>query len=542
MPRSAAAPSTLAAIQTANGNYLTAVNGGGLGGPNTGAAAVPVHTDASVAGSWETFTIIWLNSSFTQFALKTLSGNYVTAVNGGGVGGPNSSAAPIHTDAKAVGPWETLRVNLLPNNQATISLPDGRFLTAVGGGGMGGPNTSPIHTDAVKQGAWEVFKFVNLATPPPPPPPNGPSPQIFVTSSPAGYGYIAGSNGLAQTVPLVPPGRSLAIYGNHFWTNDSAASCSGTVQWVNGGTTTSVSSPPNPTWLSDTGIWATAPISLSLGLQNVVVQNSALQQSNAVPVFVSYSPTISSVTDTNGNVLTTVQYGQTININGAHFLSADGNYAVLGPSGVISWQGGSLGALANQVLGNWTNNAITGVTVSAPNNIGAVAFTVANSVVQVSAPFPLSVAAQTPPSTGTGPGGISIAASWFVMSANSDPQQHTVPFSGTVSFSGQQVGGSGCFNDQNSGGSGCTHAQDDSNLSISFVNALPPSGPPQIGTVGAVGTIPETLAPGTWSVSATLNTNQGTIQGPATLTCSTLTVSPNTIAPLSMGTDAFGCH
>lgn len=150
----------VAAIRTASGNYLTAVNGGRLGGPSTGPAAVALHTDSSVAGPWETFTVVWLNSTYTQFALRTSDGHFVTAVKGGGVGGPNDTSAPIHTDAKTIGIWERLTLNFLPNNQLTIKAPSDRFLTAVDGGGIGGSNDSPIHTEAVKPAEWETFTLV----------------------------------------------------------------------------------------------------------------------------------------------------------------------------------------------------------------------------------------------------------------------------------------------------------------------------------------------------------------------------------------------
>ena len=67
---------------------------------------------------------------------------------------------PIRTDATAVGPWETFTLNFLPNNHVTIQLSDGRFLTAVNGGGMPGPYTVPIHTDATKHDIWEAFTLV----------------------------------------------------------------------------------------------------------------------------------------------------------------------------------------------------------------------------------------------------------------------------------------------------------------------------------------------------------------------------------------------
>lgn len=156
------AGAVVAAIQTATGNYLTAVNGGGLGGPTTGPTAVPLHSDASLVGPWETFTVVWLNTTYTQFVLQTSDGHYVTAVNGGGLGGPNDSSAPIHTDAKTIGIWERLTLNFLPNYQLTIKVPNGRFLTAVHGGGMSGPAASPVQTDAAQPAEWGTFTLVTL--------------------------------------------------------------------------------------------------------------------------------------------------------------------------------------------------------------------------------------------------------------------------------------------------------------------------------------------------------------------------------------------
>lgn len=75
------------AIQTFGGNYLTAVKGGGLGNQHAARDGVALRTDSKSAGRDEIFGIVWLNSGHTEFALRTANGNYVTAVNGGGVGG-----------------------------------------------------------------------------------------------------------------------------------------------------------------------------------------------------------------------------------------------------------------------------------------------------------------------------------------------------------------------------------------------------------------------------------------------------------------------
>jgi hypothetical protein len=87
----------------------------------------------------------------------------VTAVKGGGVGGPNDGSAPIHTDATAIAEWERLVLHFLPDSRVTINMPNGRFLSAVNGGGVSGPSNSPIiTTDAVRRGAWETFTLITF--------------------------------------------------------------------------------------------------------------------------------------------------------------------------------------------------------------------------------------------------------------------------------------------------------------------------------------------------------------------------------------------
>jgi hypothetical protein len=148
-------------IKTYNGHYLTAVDGGGLGG-----GIAPIDTN-SVLGPLSftdnNFTIVWLNSTFTQFALQTPDGRYVTAVKGGGIGGPNDDTSPIHTDATTAGPWEEVVLQLNGNTAYIISPMGQWYWYAVGGGDMNGDpeNMLPIHTDATSVGAWETFTLAN---------------------------------------------------------------------------------------------------------------------------------------------------------------------------------------------------------------------------------------------------------------------------------------------------------------------------------------------------------------------------------------------
>jgi hypothetical protein len=92
------------AIRTVNGRYLTAVNGGGV------ATADAIHTDATQVKGWEQFTLVPLGDG--AYAIQTLNGRYLTAVNGGGVAGPDS----IHTDAAQAQAWE--RFTLVPVGRA----------------------------------------------------------------------------------------------------------------------------------------------------------------------------------------------------------------------------------------------------------------------------------------------------------------------------------------------------------------------------------------------------------------------------------------
>ena len=132
-------------IKTPNGrNFVTAVNGGGLGGPESGPGLVALHTYATSAGIRETFVLVRQPSSQTigpgmTFALQTSQGGYVTAVNGGGIGGPNDATCPVHTDAVNPAGWEqfTLIVDDTANPPTVqIQTANGNYLTAVNGGGV----------------------------------------------------------------------------------------------------------------------------------------------------------------------------------------------------------------------------------------------------------------------------------------------------------------------------------------------------------------------------------------------------------------------
>ena len=154
-------------IQTSGGYVLTAVDGGGLGGPNN--TDVALHSDAREISTWETFHLIVVVEG-VWYALQTSNRNYVTAVNGGGIGGPNNSTCPFHTDLGSseldgrTNTWETFTLVYVDEEAGTVALKTdtGNYVTAVNGGGIGGPNTTSIHTDAVAASDWEHWHLTPL--------------------------------------------------------------------------------------------------------------------------------------------------------------------------------------------------------------------------------------------------------------------------------------------------------------------------------------------------------------------------------------------
>lgn len=91
----------LHAIETHDGHYLTAVGAGGR-------TSNTIHTDAKVVGSWELFSLLKLhdaNGGFSGFGIQTERGYFLTAIGGGG----HDSGDTIHTDATIARSWETFR-------------------------------------------------------------------------------------------------------------------------------------------------------------------------------------------------------------------------------------------------------------------------------------------------------------------------------------------------------------------------------------------------------------------------------------------------
>ncbi|MFI7112614.1 PASTA domain-containing protein [Nonomuraea sp. NPDC050227] len=143
---------TTCTFQTVNtGNYLTAVGGGGR-------TTDVIHSDATVARSWERFTLVDAGDG-VHVGIRTLTGNYLTAVNGGGL-----QTDVIHSNATLLQAWEKFALVRQGGDGFAIQTVDGHFLTAVGGGNR---TTDVVHSDATQVRSWELFRVqCNLTTVP----------------------------------------------------------------------------------------------------------------------------------------------------------------------------------------------------------------------------------------------------------------------------------------------------------------------------------------------------------------------------------------
>jgi hypothetical protein len=107
------------------------------------------RTDINQIGNWEKFRLWLLGDRPHEYALQTLTGNFVTAVGGGG-----RIAEPVlQTDRTQIQAWETFY--LWQNGYyARIQTVSTNYVTAVGGGGR---TTDVFHTDATNPSWWETF-------------------------------------------------------------------------------------------------------------------------------------------------------------------------------------------------------------------------------------------------------------------------------------------------------------------------------------------------------------------------------------------------
>jgi hypothetical protein len=137
------------AIQTYNGSYLTAVDGGGR-------TTDAIHSNATSVGPNERFTLIQEDYGGLPYyhSLQTAKGYFLTAEYGGGLIIENV----ISSDRTAVGPWEKFIFVSKVDDWFAIQTISGNYLTAIDGGGR---TTYVMNSNATWIRGWELFKLTD---------------------------------------------------------------------------------------------------------------------------------------------------------------------------------------------------------------------------------------------------------------------------------------------------------------------------------------------------------------------------------------------
>lgn len=112
------------AIETENGTYLRAVDGGGRGDD-------AIRTDADNIGDEESFNLINLGNG--EFAFQTHKGFFLSAMDAGGKE-CNAIRTDLVSNQADIGNWERFNLDFLDEDEVTIQTLDGYYLTAVEGG------------------------------------------------------------------------------------------------------------------------------------------------------------------------------------------------------------------------------------------------------------------------------------------------------------------------------------------------------------------------------------------------------------------------
>ncbi len=164
---------TSVALQTIHHDFVTAVGGGdSMAQPNCGPRQIALHENSTTIGPNETFTMVSIPNTGEggYYAFKTSGGYYLTAVNGGGIGGHNNrrNYSQVVTRASTVLNWQKFRLIPLDatlHPKVAIQTADGvHYITASNGGGCGGNATNlvPFRTNSKSIGRWEQFRVINV--------------------------------------------------------------------------------------------------------------------------------------------------------------------------------------------------------------------------------------------------------------------------------------------------------------------------------------------------------------------------------------------
>ncbi|MEX1365255.1 MAG: hypothetical protein AB1Z98_19160 [Nannocystaceae bacterium] len=144
-------------LMTAKGNFVKVVNNGGIENDDSGAFS----SNRTVAKGYETYTVEVIDQDMHTFAIKTHDGKYVTAVDGGGQAGTGDTQWALTTDATAIGTEEVLVLAMQEDDSYALMTSDGYYITANHGGGQSYPG-DPMRTNAKSIGPYETFSFQSI--------------------------------------------------------------------------------------------------------------------------------------------------------------------------------------------------------------------------------------------------------------------------------------------------------------------------------------------------------------------------------------------
>jgi hypothetical protein len=154
------------AIAAYAGNYLTALGGGGHTDPS-------MHSDATKIGAWELFRLIKCGELMSgyQYAIRPVEGFTLFAWDGGGKKMRNGLSLGVvieDTSFSKQGIFTTkLRLIEQADGSYAIQTPSGNYVTAVAGGGLPAFSNETdsasdlFHTDAVQVQSWEKFRIID---------------------------------------------------------------------------------------------------------------------------------------------------------------------------------------------------------------------------------------------------------------------------------------------------------------------------------------------------------------------------------------------
>ncbi len=92
--------------------------------PGIESNSIPLRTDATEIGEWETFNLIPQGDN--RYGIRTANGCYLTAVDGGGKGAPpwlpRNSTFALHADRTHVEAWEQCQLIFMVHNNSAFAL------------------------------------------------------------------------------------------------------------------------------------------------------------------------------------------------------------------------------------------------------------------------------------------------------------------------------------------------------------------------------------------------------------------------------------